>query len=91
MRAGTFSNDVLQCTVVGPDLIECQVWSRLLCTLSLEAGLSLFTKRSTDCEALIMTKRQEMHFVGHESALQEKWHDLQANHFHFQKTETLEN
>ncbi|MGG1552915.1 FAD:protein FMN transferase [Paenibacillus ferrarius] len=85
LRGNPRSHSILQCTVSGPDIVECQVWARLLCALEPQAGLPLFAKRSTDCEALIVTKDQELHYYGQEASLNTKWHDLSLDHAHFHK------
>lgn len=80
---GASSNDVLQCTVAGHDLVACHVWARLLGSLGLEAGLSLLAKRSDACEAIVLTKQNELHYYGRETSLGHRWLDLQVDHYHF--------
>jgi thiamine biosynthesis lipoprotein len=48
-------SSVVQCTVVGQDLIACEVWAKVLCMLGMEEGVTLFQRRSQDMEALIYT------------------------------------
>ncbi|NQX62399.1 FAD:protein FMN transferase [Paenibacillus qinlingensis] len=80
---GDAGSDVLQCTVVGGDLVACHVWARLLGSLGLDAGLSLLAKRSDDCEAIVLTKHDELHYYGREASLGHRWLDLQVDHYHF--------
>ncbi|KRF01666.1 hypothetical protein ASG89_25205 [Paenibacillus sp. Soil766] len=82
-RHGESSSDVLQCTVVGHDLVACHVWARLLGSLGLEAGLSLLAKRSDTCEAIVLTKQDGLHYFGQETSLGHRWLDLQVDHYHF--------
>jgi thiamine biosynthesis lipoprotein len=53
MRPSTSS--VVQCTVVGHDLIACEVWAKVLCMLGIEDGVSLFQRKSQGMEALLYT------------------------------------
>ena len=82
-RHGDASSDVLQCTVAGHDLVECHVWARLIGSLGLEAGLSLLAKRSETCEAVVLSKQDELHYYGREASLGDRWLDLQVDHYHF--------
>ncbi len=82
-RDGDSGSDVLQCTVAGHDLVACHVWARLLGSLGLEAGLPLFAKRSDACEAIVLTKQDEIHYYGRETSLGHRWLDLQVDHYHF--------
>ncbi|NOU66454.1 hypothetical protein GC096_20650 [Paenibacillus sp. LMG 31461] len=82
-RDGDASSDVLQCTVAGHDLVACHVWARLLGSLGLEAGLSLLAKRSDACEAIVLTKQDELHYYGRETSLGHRWLDLQVDQYHF--------
>ncbi|OAS17392.1 FAD:protein FMN transferase [Paenibacillus oryzisoli] len=82
-KDGDSSSDVLQCTVAGQDLVACHVWARLLGSLGLEAGLSLLAKRSDTCEAIVLTKQNELHYFGRETSLRHRWLDLHVDHYHF--------
>ncbi len=48
-------SSVVQCTVVGQDLIACEVWAKVLCMLGVEEGVPLFQHRSHGMEALLYT------------------------------------
>lgn len=48
-------SSVVQCTVVGQDLVACEVWAKVLCMLGMEEGIPLFQRRSQGMEALIYT------------------------------------
>ncbi|NQX71492.1 FAD:protein FMN transferase [Paenibacillus alba] len=78
------SNDIVQCTVVGQDLIECQVWARLLCRLGMAEGFALMAKRTSACEAVVLTANQELHYFGREASLRRRWLDMKIDHYHFQ-------
>lgn len=58
------NSDVVQCTVTGPDVIECEVWTKVLCILGLEKGLNLFARKSGRYEAIVFTGNQKTHFYG---------------------------
>lgn len=46
-------SDVVQCTVIGQDPVECEVWSKTLCILGSEEGRVLYGKRKPACDALL--------------------------------------
>ncbi|KRF03573.1 hypothetical protein ASG89_02045 [Paenibacillus sp. Soil766] len=48
-------SSVVQCTVIGQDLIACEVWAKVLCMLGKEEGVALFQRRSQGMEALLYT------------------------------------
>jgi thiamine biosynthesis lipoprotein len=84
------NSDVLQCTVVGHDLVECHVWARLLGSLGLEEGLSLLAKRSDACEAVVLSKQGQLHYFGQEASLGHRWLNLQVDHYHFSSRQIVD-
>ncbi|WNR43364.1 FAD:protein FMN transferase [Paenibacillus roseipurpureus] len=46
-------SDVVQTTVVGPDLVACEVWAKVLCMLGTDEGVPLFRQRAQGMEALL--------------------------------------
>ncbi|MCY9659601.1 FAD:protein FMN transferase [Paenibacillus chondroitinus] len=77
-------HDVVQCTVAGEDLVECQVWARTLARLGVHEGLALLAKRTSVCEAVVITAEQELHYFGKKASLQRRWLDMRIDHYHFQ-------
>ncbi|MEB3100064.1 FAD:protein FMN transferase [Ferviditalea candida] len=57
-------SDVLQCTVTGEDVLECEIWSKVICILGYEEGAALFTKKTSGYEALVFTEKGEVHKIG---------------------------
>ncbi|MBP1964693.1 FAD:protein FMN transferase [Paenibacillus aceris] len=78
------ANEVVQCTVAGQDLIECQVWARTLARLGVDEGLALLARRTSVCEAVVLTAKQELHYFGKKASLQRRWLDMRIDHYHFQ-------
>ncbi|NOV02896.1 FAD:protein FMN transferase [Paenibacillus planticolens] len=76
--------DVVQCTVAGQDLVECHVWARTLARLGVDEGLALLAKRTSMCEAVVLTAKQELHYFGKKASLQRRWLDMRIDHYHFQ-------
>lgn len=79
------ASEVVQCTVAGQDLVECQVWARTIATLGISEGLNLLKRRTSVCEAVVLSSTQELHFFGKKSSLQRRWLDMHIDHFHFQE------
>lgn len=80
----TPGSDIVQCTVTGQDMVECQVWARTLCTLGVEEGLALLAERTSVCEAIVLSTKQELHYFGREASLHRRWLDMHIDHYHFQ-------
>jgi thiamine biosynthesis lipoprotein len=51
---------VVQCTVVGMDLMDCEVWAKVLCMLGHEEGVPLFQQRTQGMEAILYTSLGEI-------------------------------
>lgn len=77
-------SDIVQCTVAGQDMVECQVWARILCTLGVEEGLALLAKHTSVCEAVVLSTNQELHYFGKEASLNRRWLDMHIDHYHLQ-------
>lgn len=46
-------SNVLQCTVIGPDPVQCEVWSKVICIMGREEGMPLFGKQAPGYEAVL--------------------------------------
>lgn len=53
-------SSVIQCTVVGMDLMECEVWAKVLCMLGHEEGVPFFQQRTQGMEAILYTSHGEV-------------------------------
>ncbi len=62
MRPST--SDTVQCTVIGQDPIECEIWSKTICILGREEGTKLLLARAPGYEALVFTEDCQSHFYG---------------------------
>lgn len=76
-------SDTVQCTITGPDVIECEIWTKVICILGLNKGLELFAQNTSGYEALLFTKNKETYFYGEKSSLGKLWRDLKAPYFNF--------
>jgi thiamine biosynthesis lipoprotein len=83
-KAAGPGSDVIQCTVAGQDIVECQIWARILCKLGVEEGLALLAKRTSLCEAVVFSTKQKLHYFGREASLSRRWLDMRIDHYHFQ-------
>lgn len=57
-------SDILQCTVVGPDVVDCEIWAKVLCILGSRDGLDLFLKRKQGYGALLYTDGNTLQYFG---------------------------
>ncbi|WP_141224933.1 FAD:protein FMN transferase [Paenibacillus sp. yr247] len=57
------SSSVIQCSVVGDHLVDCEIWAKVVCILGIEEGLSLFRRSTQRMEALIYTEDGSLHHV----------------------------
>ncbi|AHF08436.1 FAD:protein FMN transferase [Desulfitobacterium metallireducens] len=73
-------SEVVQCTVTGPDVIECEIWTKAICILGLEKGLKLLSQKSSGYEAVMFTTQKETYFYGDKSSLGKVWKDLSFQH-----------
>jgi FAD:protein FMN transferase len=76
-------SNVVQCTVTGPNVIECEIWAKVICILGLEEGLSLFSRKTWNYEALLFTSEQQTHYYGSKNAIGPKWRELKIDEYHF--------
>ncbi|OCT11678.1 hypothetical protein A8709_27780 [Paenibacillus pectinilyticus] len=60
MRPST--STVVQCTVVGKDVIACEVWAKVLCMLGIDEGVPLFRRRTEGMgmEAILYTSSGDL-------------------------------
>ncbi|MGG1519644.1 FAD:protein FMN transferase [Paenibacillus oryzisoli] len=70
---------VVQCTVAGPNLLDCEVWAKVLCLRGLEEGAALFKRNAPDLEALLYTESGESYLIRASRAkLELAWHGLKG-------------
>lgn len=77
MRPST--SDTVQCTVIGQDPVECEIWSKTICILGREEGTQLLLARAPGYEALVFTDDRQSHFYGKS----ELWKTVDMDEFHF--------
>jgi thiamine biosynthesis lipoprotein len=77
------NSDVVQCTVTGKSIMDCEIWAKVICIMGSIDGIQLLNETTDDCEALLFTSEQETHFYGREESLQLHWHGLKIDHYHF--------
>ncbi|MDU0205232.1 MULTISPECIES: FAD:protein FMN transferase [Paenibacillus] len=56
-------SSVIQCSVVGEHLVDCEIWAKVMCIRGLEEGLPLFRRHAQRLEALIYTEDGTLHHV----------------------------
>ncbi|RTE09261.1 FAD:protein FMN transferase [Paenibacillus whitsoniae] len=70
---------VVQCTVAGSNLQDCEVWAKVLCLRGLEEGAALLKKNAPDLEALLYTKCGDSYLIQASSPkLELAWHGLKG-------------
>ena len=57
-------SSVVQCTVIGADVTQCEVWAKVLCIAGLQEGLALLKQQAPEYEAFIFTEEQKIYFYG---------------------------
>jgi thiamine biosynthesis lipoprotein len=81
-RRGVSSDSgVVQCTVSGPDPVECEIWAKTFCIAGLDEGLKLMNRQarpSGQYEALIFCGNRRVIFAGDPSSLQYRWRGVSA-------------
>ncbi|MFC5529052.1 FAD:protein FMN transferase [Cohnella yongneupensis] len=76
-------SDVVQCTVIGPNVMDCEVWSKTICIRGFEVGLALFEQNTLGYEALLFTSDRRVHYYGSESSLGQTWHGIPIDQCRF--------
>lgn len=76
------TSDVVQCTVSGENVIECEIWAKVICILGLDAGLALLERKSNRYEALIFTSDKKTHYYGKHASLGTRWQEAPIDHFY---------
>ncbi|MBO9596851.1 MAG: FAD:protein FMN transferase, partial [Cohnella sp.] len=69
-------SEVVQCTVVGPDIVECEIWAKTLCISGVKNGLALMSRNAPRCEALLFTSDRRVHYYGREDSVGNIWHNV---------------
>jgi FAD:protein FMN transferase len=75
-------NDVVQCTVAGNNIIDCEIWAMVICTMGCTEGIQFLNEKTDNYEALIFTSQQETHFYGNKASCHERWLELVIDHYH---------
>jgi thiamine biosynthesis lipoprotein len=75
-------NDVVQCTVTGKNVVDCEIWAKVIPIMGLTAGLELLAEKTENYEALVFTSQKEAHFYGSEESLETQWLQLGIDHHH---------
>jgi thiamine biosynthesis lipoprotein len=76
------NNDVVQCTVSGKNVVDCEIWAKVICIMGITAGLELLAEKTENYDALLFTSHKETHFYGREESLPTQWHDLAVDYYH---------
>lgn len=76
-------SDVAQCTVAGPDVVECEIWAKTICILGLAEGLRLLDRHTRQCEALLFASDRRIHYYGRESSLGRTWIGVPVDVAHY--------
>ncbi|MCD1258870.1 FAD:protein FMN transferase [Paenibacillus athensensis] len=76
------ASGVVQSTVIGSDLVECEIWAKTMCIVGLEEGLAHLRRKTRGLEALIYTEDGRLHYAGERSADRERWVHLPADHLY---------
>jgi thiamine biosynthesis lipoprotein len=66
-------SDVVQCTVIGSSVVECEIWAKVVCILGSKEGVPLLKAHLPHAEALFVTGTGEVHYVGGKSVDRERW------------------
>jgi thiamine biosynthesis lipoprotein len=82
------NSDVVQCTVIGKNAVECEIWAKVICILGCEDGLSLFADKTDQYEALLFTSQRETHFYGKKESLAKHSLDRFIDHYHYSGGQT---
>lgn len=76
-------SDVAQCTVAGPDVVECEIWAKTICILGLAEGLRLLERHTRQCEALLFASDRRIHYYGRERSLGRAWLGVPIDVVHY--------
>lgn len=76
-------SDVVQCTVTGQNIMDCEIWAKVICIMGSKDGIQILHETTGNYEALLFTTEQETHFYGTEESLRTHWMDLKLDHYHF--------
>ncbi|MGO0063375.1 FAD:protein FMN transferase [Brevibacillus fluminis] len=75
-------SEIVQCTIVGSHVTECEVWAKVACIVGLSAFLPLFGRHLPHCDALLVTQTGELHFAGDRNRLEANWHGTAVAFIH---------
>ncbi|MGE5702590.1 MAG: FAD:protein FMN transferase [Clostridia bacterium] len=80
MRPG--ASDIIQCSIVGDSVIECEVWAKVACILGSTETVPLLQAKIPHCDALFFTSTGDVHFVGNRKRYDQQWQGVAADFFH---------
>ncbi len=72
-------SDVVQCTVSGADVLECEIWAKVICITGSEDGIERLQRYTAGYEAVLFTKDRKVIFCGNKDSLAVKWGGLAAD------------
>ncbi|QGQ97179.1 FAD:protein FMN transferase [Paenibacillus psychroresistens] len=75
-------NEVVQCMVMGKNVIDCEIWAKVICIVGCSEGIELLNAKTEDYEAIIFTAQQETHYYGEKALLDSHWLELEIDHYH---------
>lgn len=78
-------SEVVQCTVVGPQVVACEIWAKTICIRGIKNGLSLLSRNAQPYEALLFTSDRRIHYYGSESSLGRAWHGLPIDRCYYKQ------
>jgi thiamine biosynthesis lipoprotein len=84
------NNEVIQCTVSGGNVIDCEIWAKVICILGCKDGLSMLARKTDAYEALVFTSAQETHFYGKQASLGKKWLNASIDYYHYAAADDLQ-
>ncbi|OPH46817.1 hypothetical protein BC351_12820 [Paenibacillus ferrarius] len=74
-------SSVIQCSVVGANLVDCEIWAKVICILGIQEGIALFRRKTERLEALIYTNDGAVHYVKSEAKwVNGQWVGLQPDY-----------
>lgn len=75
-------SDIIQCTIIGLNTIDCEIAAKTVCLLGCHEGLQWLDKQTKYSEAVIFTKSGHIHYRGTRKSLKSRWQSLCPDVFH---------
>lgn len=76
------NSDIVQCSIVGSNVIECEVWAKVACIVGVSEFLPMFHRHLPHCDALFVTEAGELHFAGERKRFDKQWHETTVDVIH---------